>query len=153
MKLKKILITLSLLSGFAFAHAEDGWKTNFEAALAEAKDQDKHVLVDFTGSDWCGWCIKLDEEVFSQEPFKQFAKDKLVLVEIDFPRGKEQSEEVKAQNKELAEKYGVRGFPTIMILSPDGKLVRQTGYKPGGPEAYVDHIKEIIGESKAIIEE
>jgi protein disulfide-isomerase len=63
---------------------------------------------------------------------------------LDFPRGKEQSEELKAQNKALAEKYKIRGFPTIMVLSPEGKLIEKTGYLRGGPEAYVEHIKEIL---------
>jgi thioredoxin-related protein len=68
----------------------------------------------------------------------------LVLVELDFPRGKEQSAELKAQNEALAKQYGVRGFPTILVLSPDGELIEKTGYQRGGPEAYVEHIKGIL---------
>ena len=66
------------------------------------------------------------------------------MVELDFPRGEEQSEDLKAQNKALAEKYGIRGFPTILVLSPEGELIEKTGYQRGGPEAYVEHIKEIL---------
>ncbi|MGK0176660.1 MAG: protein disulfide-isomerase [Zhongshania aliphaticivorans] len=146
MKFRSIFIALSLFSSVALVYAGDGWKTNFEAALAEAKSQGKHVLVDFTGSDWCGWCIKLDKEVFSQNAFKQFADDELVLVEIDFPRKKQQSEELAAQNEKLVEQFGIRGFPTILLLSPEGELLEKTGYKSGGAESYIAHIKEIIGE-------
>ena len=135
---------LFLFLSLSSAHADNSWKTDLEAALAEAKSQNRYVLVDFTGSDWCGWCIKLDKEVFSQEAFKRFAADNLILVEIDFPRKASQSKELKAKNKKLAEKYGIRGFPTILVLSPDGGLVGKTGYKAGGAEAYVAHLEEII---------
>jgi thioredoxin-related protein len=99
-------------------------------------------MLDFTGSDWCGWCIKLKKEVFSQEAFQEYAESELVLVELDFPRNKLQSDELKAQNQALAQKYGVRGFPTIILLSPEGELIARTGYRPGGAEAYVAHLKE-----------
>ncbi len=135
---------LFLFLSLSSAHADNSWKTDLEAALAEAKSQNRYVLVDFTGSDWCGWCIKLDKEVFSQEAFKRFAADNLILVEIDFPRKASQSKELKAKNKKLAEKYGIRGFPTILVLSPDGGLVGKTGYKAGGAEAYVAHLEEIV---------
>ena len=135
---------LFLFLSLSSAHADNSWKTDLEAALAEAKSQNRYVLVDFTGSDWCGWCIKLDKEVFSQEAFKRFAADNLILVEIDFPRKASQSKELKAKNKKLAEKYGIRGFPTILVLSPAGEIVGKTGYKAGGAEAYVAHLKEII---------
>ena len=124
--------------------ATEAWMTDFAAAKIKAAAEQKPLLLDFTGSDWCGWCIKLDKEVFSQKAFKEFAADNLVLVELDFPRGKEQSEDLKAQNKALAEKYGIRGFPTILVLSPKGELIEKTGYQRGGPEAYVAHIKEIL---------
>lgn len=146
MKFKTVLIALSFFLNLAFAYAGNDWKTDFEAALDEAKAQDKAVLVNFTGSDWCGWCIKLDKEVFSQDAFKQFAADGLVLVKIDFPRKNTQSEVLKAQNEALSEKYGIRGFPTILVLSSDGQLLGKTGYQGGGPEAYVAHLKEFIGE-------
>ncbi|MBL6829208.1 MAG: thioredoxin family protein, partial [Puniceicoccaceae bacterium] len=109
--------------------AGDDWMTDFAAAKIKAAAEQKPLLLDFTGSDWCGWCIKLDKEVFSQKVFKEFAADNLVLVELDFPRGKEQSEDLKAQNKALSEKYGIRGFPTILVLSPEGELIEKTGYQ------------------------
>ena len=145
MKLKATLIPLFFFVSLIAVHANDSWKTDFKAALAEAGSQNKHVLVNFTGSDWCGWCIKLDKEVFSQEAFQQFAEDKLLLVKVDFPRKKQQSADLTAQNEALLKKYGVRGFPTILLLSPQGDLVGKTGYKAGGAKAYVAHIQEIIG--------
>ncbi len=151
------LLSISLI-GFFFAaalfttgcdkssvdDAGEAWMTDFAAAKIIAAAEQKPLLLDFTGSDWCGWCIKLDKEVFSQKAFKEFAADNLVLVELDFPRGKEQSEDLKAQNKALAEKYEIRGFPTILVLSPEGELIEKTGYQRGGPEVYVAHIKEIL---------
>jgi protein disulfide-isomerase len=128
-------------------HAGEAWQTDFEAAQAEAAKTGKPMLLDFTGSDWCGWCIKLDKEVFSKKAFKDYAESELVLVEVDFPRGKKQSDALKAQNEALAEKYGIRGFPTIVLLSPEGKLIGKTGYRPGGAEAYVEHLKEALGKA------
>lgn len=122
--------------------------TDFEAAKAKAVAEQKPMLLDFTGSDWCGWCIKLDKEVFSQQAFQAYAADSLVLVELDFPRRKAQSDELKAQNEALAQKYNIRGFPTIVVLSPEGELLGRTGYRPGGPEAYVDHLKAIVASAK-----
>lgn len=146
MKLKKLSILISFFLSLTYVYASDGWKTDLDAALTEANDQNKHVLINFTGSDWCGWCIKLEKEVFGQAAFKQFADDELTLVKIDFPRRKKQSTELTAQNEKLLEKYGVRGFPTILLLSSEGELLAKTGYKAGGDEAYIKHIKDIIGE-------
>ena len=124
--------------------AGDGWMTDFEAAKVKAKAENKPMLLDFTGSDWCGWCIKLDKEVFGEAAFKDYAAAELVLVELDFPDpkgqlAKGQSAQLKAQNEALAKQYGVRGFPTILLLSPDGELIEKTG-----AEAYVEHIKGIL---------
>ena len=148
MKSKKLLslLCITFLGLAASAFAGDGWMTDFEAAKAKAKAENKPLLLDFTGSDWCGWCIKLDKEVFSKDAFKEYASAELVLVELDFPRGKGQSAELKAQNEKLAQQYGVRGFPTILVLSPEGELIEKTGYQRGGPEAYVEHIKGILAQ-------
>lgn len=124
--------------------APEGWKDDFDAAVKAANDSGKHVLVDFTGSDWCGWCIRLTDEVFSQSAFKEYAGDNLVLVKVDFPRRKEIPESVMARNRELAQEFGVRGFPTIVLLDSDGEEVARTGYRRGGAEAYVKHLKELL---------
>jgi thioredoxin-related protein len=148
MKLQKILslCCVTFLGLAASAFAAEGWMTNFEAAKAKAKAENKPMLVDFTGSDWCGWCIKLDKEVFSQAEFKEYADNELVLVELDFPRSKKQAAELKAQNEALAQQYGIRGFPTVLVLSPEGELIEKTGYQRGGADAYVEHIQEILAQ-------
>ncbi|MDM7924881.1 MAG: thioredoxin family protein [bacterium] len=124
------------------------WSDDFNRALAEAKKTGKTLLVDFTGSDWCPWCIKLNDEVFSQKAFKDFAAANLVLMMADFPRTKKLPENVKSQNQTLAERFGVQGFPTIVLLKGDGTKIGETGYQPGGAEAYVGHLKSLIGQSR-----
>ena len=101
------------------------------------------LLLDFTGSDWCGWCRVLWQEVFSQPEFEEYAKKNLVLVTVDFPRAKPLSIEVRKQNQSLAQKFEIRGFPTIVILNGDGKLVGLLGYMPGGPAAFIRQLKQI----------
>ena len=142
------LVATLLMVSCAGIEARD-WDTDFGEASARAKEQGMYMLLDFSGSDWCGWCIKLDEEVFSRNAFQTFAKDSLVCVLLDFPRRKPQSDRLKEQNQALAQRYGVQGFPTVLILSPDGDPVERTGYRRGGPEKYVEHLKEIINKHKA----
>ena len=130
-------------SGFAFAGGE-GWSSDFAASKKEAAESKKDLLIDFTGSDWCGWCIKLNKEVFSQDTFKAGVKDKFVLVELDYPQDKSKlSAETIKQNEELSKAYSVQGFPTILLTDADGKPFAATGYEAGGPEAYVKHLDEL----------
>lgn len=144
--MKKTLLAglaLAMTASFATA-AGDEWMTDFEAAKKKAAAEKKDLLVDFTGSDWCGWCIKLVDEVFKHDAFKQGVADKFVLVELDFPRDKSKlSEETQKQNAALQTKYGVRGFPTILLLDAKGRPYAQTGYQKGGPEAYLTHLDEL----------
>src|SRR3954467_9043696 len=121
----------------AAGRAKPGWTEDYDKALAQAKAEKKLVLVDFTGSDWCGWCIKLDREVFSKPEFKAYADKNLVLLEVDFPRGKEQTPIERKQNQEPAIKYTTEGFPTIVVLDEEGKQVGVLGYTPGGPAAFI----------------
>ena len=102
------------------------------------------MLLNFSGSDWCVYCKKLDKEVFNNRDFKDYARKNLVCVVLDFPFNKPQDDALKAQNTALARKYRVQGYPTIIILSPKGKLVQKTGYMPGGAKKYIGHLKEII---------
>jgi protein disulfide-isomerase len=95
------------------------------------------VLLDFTGSDWCGWCILLDREVFSKPQFKEYADKNLVLVEVDFPKRKPMPDAMRMQNIRLAQRYGIQGFPTIIVLNGDGKVVAELGYMQGGAEAFI----------------
>lgn len=143
-----LMMGVVLLAVTTSTHAASHWETDFEHAQKLASESGKYMLLDFTGSDWCGWCIRLKDEVFSKKSFLAFAKEKLVLVQVDFPRKKAQSKELKEQNQALASKYGIRGYPTIIILSPKGDFVQQTGYQAGGAEAYVEHLEELITQSK-----
>jgi thiol-disulfide isomerase/thioredoxin len=124
--------------------AEKGaWTTNYRAALAEAKEQKRHVFLFFTGSDWCGWCMRLNKEILSTPDFARYASEKLVLVEVDFPKGKPQSAEVKSQNAALAQRYRVQGFPTVIVLDGNGRQVGELGYQEGGPGPFVKKLKAL----------
>jgi len=131
-------------SAVAF-EGDELWVADYDVALRLAKESGKDILVDFTGSDWCGWCIKLDNEVFSEEAFIAEAPKSFVLCKLDFPN----SEEIKAKvpnperNDELMNKFGVRGFPTILLLTNEEELIAQTGYMAGGSAAYLPHLAEI----------
>ncbi|WP_178087807.1 thioredoxin family protein [Methylacidimicrobium cyclopophantes] len=131
-----------VLSAVAFAEPPN-WMTDYPAALKEAKAQKKLVLANFTGSDWCPWCQKLQREVFSTPEFQQYAKEHLVLLELDFPQRKPQPEALKQQNKELADQYHVEGFPTIVLLDPDGREISSFGYMAGGPKPFLDKIDRL----------
>jgi len=119
------------------------WTTDFDAALKEAATSKRLVLVDFTGSDWCGWCIKLDEEVFDKAEFKAAAPKDFVLVKLDFPQKKKLPAGEKERNDALQKKYVVQGFPTILMLDGSGKVLGKTGYRDGGPVPYLSHLKEL----------
>jgi len=145
--MKKLILTLMVsFAAFSFSMgAESIWMHDFEAAKVKAVKEGKPIFINFTGTDWCGWCIKLEKEVFSKKAFQDYAKENLVLVEVDFPKKKEQSAELKAQNKKLDKEYGVEGYPTLYLLDAAGKkLTEDIGYREGGPEAYVEHLKSLI---------
>ena len=114
----------------AFA-AKPGWLENFEAAKTKAAVEKKHILLDFTGSDWCGWCVKIDKEIFAKPDFKAFSAKSLLLVELDFPQSKQLPAEVKAQNDALGRQFKVNGYPTLVLLDSAGKEVgRWVGFNP-----------------------
>ncbi len=117
------------LASSALAGAE--WQTDYARALEKAKAENKRVLLDFTGSDWCGPCIELRKRVLSRPDFAAYAEKNLILVEIDYPKRKEQSARLKTQNEKLSTQYGIdeKGFPTIVLLDSNGKVAREfTGY-------------------------
>jgi thioredoxin-related protein len=118
--------------------SESSWGTELSAALNQARSENKMVLLDFTGSDWCGWCIKFDKDVLSTDKFASYAKNKLVLVRLDFPRHTEQDPALKQANEQLSKRFAVDGFPTFVLLNSAGKeLWRQVGYAAGGPNAFI----------------
>lgn len=149
--MKHFLTTAAALVAFSTASmaAESGWLTDYEAAKKQAAEQNKPILINFTGTDWCGWCIKIEKEIFSKDEFKAYAKENLILMEVDFPEKKKQSDEVKAQNKKLDEEFKIEGYPTIFLLDAEGKkLSEDIGYREGGAKAYVDHLKELLAKKK-----
>lgn len=103
------------------------------------------VLADFTGSDWCGWCIKLKDEVFSKPEFEEWAKEHVVLLELDFPKQKQLSDELKKQHEELRKEFGIDGFPTIVFMDAKGKKVGKSGYVAGGPAAWIAAAEKELG--------
>ena len=143
MKTLLFLWTLTLAS-LSFAADSLPWLTSYPEALAAAKAGHKPVLVDFTGSDWCVWCMRLEKEVFSKPEFAAWAKDNVVLLKLDFPRNLPQSAAVKQMNAELAEKYKVEGFPTLLLLDETGKEKARTGYKRLPASAYVKHLENLL---------
>jgi thioredoxin-related protein len=135
------MVVSLLLASPAFA--ELSWTTDLPKAMEKAKSENKLVMMDFTGSDWCGWCIKLNKEVFSTPEFAEYAKKNLVPVEVDFPRKKELSAEQKKANLELQNKYKIEGYPTIIVLNSEGKKVGELGYMAGGPKAFIAKLDEL----------
>jgi protein disulfide-isomerase len=142
MKTLLSLLMLVALTSMASA-AKEGWLDDLEKAKAQAKAENKKILLDFTGSDWCGWCKKLDKEVFSQQAWKDYAAKHLVLVEVDFPRGFQLPEATKKQNEELAKKFKIQGYPTIVITGASGNKKGELGYVEGGPEAFIKELKKV----------
>jgi protein disulfide-isomerase len=121
------------------------WTTDLGKAIEKAKTEHKAVLVNFTGSDWCKWCFKLRDEVFSKDEFKEYADENLVLVMIDFPQNKPQSNQTRMYNQSIQQKFGVQGYPTIVLINEHGKQVAKTGYQPGGAVKYISHLKSFLG--------
>ena len=142
------LLALALLAVTIPAHAvpPPGWTEDYAKAVEKAKTENKNVLLDFTGSDWCGYCIALNKEVFATPKFKEWAKQNVVLVEVDFPHSKPQTQKIKAQNADLKGKYPANGYPTIVVIDTTGKeLARKVGYSPGsGPDAYISALEGAI---------
>ena len=139
-----ILLFTSCNNGQSSSAGNLNWNDNLEKAVEQAKKENKAVLVNFTGSDWCIWCKRLSAEVFQQKEFEEYAKKSLVLVMLDFPKDIQQTQETKEYNNKLAQKYGIQGFPTILLIDSQGNLVAQTGYQPGGAAKYVEHLKSYL---------
>jgi protein disulfide-isomerase len=142
-KIKVLLIIamMGLWMSQAFS-AESTWMTNFDKAKKVAAEKKIPIIMDFSGSDWCIWCQRLDKEIFSKKKFQEYVKDNFVLVLIDFPRAGKQTPEEKKINRALSEKYKVAGFPTVLILDANGKKLGQAGYMPGGPDAFIKFLEK-----------
>ena len=145
---KNLVRTLSLTLGLFCAvsvYAESpSWGTDYKKAQEEAKASNKLVLLNFTGSDWCGYCIQMDRAILSQPQFKDYANKNLVLVELDFPRRKAQPPATRKQNEELAERYEIEGFPTVIVLNGEGKTVwRFEGLYQGGLASFLAELDRV----------
>ena len=127
------------------------WHTNVKDAVEIARKENKPLFLFFTGSDWCGWCIRLQKEVFKTDEFKTWAKEKVVLVELDYPKRTPQADDIKMQNAQLQQIFAVRGYPTVWFVKAnekEGKInfeqLGSTGYVAGGPNAWLDGANQII---------
>jgi protein disulfide-isomerase len=119
------------------------WLEDFGAAKAKAQAENKLLLIDFTGSDWCPPCKMLSSEVFSRPEFSEYAARNLVLLEVDFPRMKKQSDDQKVANQMLARQFGIEGFPTIVIIDSKGKILGHLGYMRGGAARFIAEIEKL----------
>lgn len=150
--MKKIVITLFLiLSSLTIQAQELTWNTNMNKAIEISKKSKKPLFLFFTGSDWCGWCIRLQKEVFKTPEFEKWAKNNVVLVELDFPRRTAQQPEIQKQNAELQQTFAVQGYPTVWIVKAskkDGKInlekLGSTGYLAGGPSVWLANADQIL---------
>lgn len=150
--MKKLLITLFLVVGSMTVQAQDAvWHTDINKAIAASNKSKKPLLLFFTGSDWCGWCIRLQKEVLKTPEFEKWAKDNVVLVELDFPRRTPQLPEIQQQNAQLQSTFQIQGYPTVWFVNVTKKEAQvnfeklgTTGYVAGGPAAWLDVANKII---------
>ncbi|WP_310554378.1 thioredoxin fold domain-containing protein [Flavobacterium sp.] len=160
-KLKYILFSLTLTILFSFSipktEGEIVWLTNLEEAQKISKKTKKPILANFTGSDWCGWCHKLSAEVFNTPEFKVWSDKNVVLLELDYPKRKEQTDAIKQQNAGLQQAFQVQGFPTIWVFNLDVDKVTKkynitqiakSGYVKGGSKAFTDGIDTMLAQHK-----
>lgn len=132
----------ALILTVAPLRAAEGWVDDFAKAKETAAKDNRDLLIDFTGSDWCSWCQQLHGEVFNKDAFKKEAPKHFVLVEIDFPQEKELAPALKAQNDKLQAQYRVEGFPTVVLADAQGRPYAVTGYEEGGAANYLKNLEK-----------
>lgn len=152
--MKKFILGAFLFFGSFLSQAQEEltWHTDLNKAIEISNLESKPLFLFFTGSDWCGWCIRLQKEVFKTPEFIKWAQEKVVLVELDFPRRTPQADDLKMQNMQLQQFFGVRGYPTVWFAKPtgviDGKIsfeqLGMTGYVAGGPTVWLQGADQII---------
>lgn len=144
--MKKIILVAFFFIGLSVSQAQElKWYTNVKEAITVSNKEKKPLMLFFTGSDWCGWCIRLQNEVLKTPEFTKWAKQSVVLVELDYPRRTAQSDEIKKQNDELQQAFGIQGYPTVYFakatVNKEGKVnfegLGSTGYVAGGPTAWL----------------
>ena len=141
-----VLAAILMMLPFTRLAGEDAlsiynWRTRVEDAIAHAEETGRTVLVYFAGSDWCGWCERFHREIVETDAFQRFLDDELVPVLIDFPRRREIDPEQARYNRELAERLRVSGYPTVILISTEGRVLLRTGYIEGGAEAYIERLQ------------
>ena len=140
-------IAIGLLAAVALMQAgaaEPEWLTDLPQAQAKAKGENKMVLLDFTGSDWCPPCKALHKNVLTSPEFAEYANRNLVLVEVAFPRNKTHSDALRQANKALAKKFGIKGYPTVVVLDGSGKVLSsKTGYGGEAPASFIAKLKAL----------
>ena len=148
---KIVLVFVLVLSGFVAQSQDIYWETNVEKASQLAMKTNKPLLLFFTGSDWCGWCIRLQKEVLKTPEFANWAQENAILVELDFPKRTPQQPEIVQQNSALQQMFQVQGYPTIWFAKPgikDGKIsldrMGRTGYVAGGPSKWLETANQIV---------
>ena len=153
--MKKIFLIVLLAVSFVMQSQELKWYDKVSEASEISLKTHKPLFFFFTGSDWCGWCMRLQKEVFFTPEFAKWANDNVVLVELDFPRNKVLDPAIKQQNKDLEQMFGIRGYPTVWIVSPtkvDGKIsferLGSTGYGAGGPIPWTANADLILKNKK-----
>jgi protein disulfide-isomerase len=151
--MKKTLIALLFILGSYTVNAlELVWSNNLRNSVEVSKKTKKPLMLFFTGSDWCGWCIRLQKEVFLTETFTKWAKENVILVELDFPKSKTQTDAIKQQNNQLQQTFAVQGYPTVFFVNAkktekdkyDLSSLGKTGYVAGGPVKWIEGANAMI---------
>ena len=127
------------------------WKTSFSESVQLSADSGKPILAFFTGSNWCGWCKVLNSKILETPVFVEWAKENVIMLELDFPTDYEQSQEIKDQNQQLQKMYGITGFPTIIVMDANGKPILQLGYEDVSPDVYAAKIESAIKKSQTLL--
>ena len=150
--MKKIYLIAVFCLAMVSAQAQElKWHNDVKEAIAVGTKENKPLLLFFTGSDWCGWCIRLQKEVLKTPEFTKWANDNVILVELDYPRSVPQTPEIKQQNYEIQNVLGVQGYPTVYFVKGEKKdekfnlqALGKTGYVPGGPVAWLEVANGIL---------
>ncbi len=149
---KGLLMLFFFLGAYATQAQELQWYNDVSKASEVSMKTKKPMMLFFTGSDWCGWCMRLQKEVFNTPEFTKWAKENVVLVELDFPRKKQLSPEIVKQNANLEEMFGIRGYPTVWLVNPSNnggqvafERLGSTGYVAGGPSSWLAGANGILG--------
>lgn len=126
------------------AVSEIQWMTDFQAAKAKAKAESKPIFVYFTGSDWCPWCIKMNQQILSTADFQNALSQKVVFVKVDFPRKTQLDKATKEQNDKLSKEFDVHGFPTVILLDSNANRIEKLGFQAGGGAMYAKKVQDIL---------